>query len=65
MVNSCGQLNYSVPMQAATVGQFTIAFAHSYSSNWQLGLHESSVEETTPHDKYAGCDLLSACILSR
>ena len=65
MVNSCGQLNYSVPMQAYTVGQYTITFAHSYTSNWQLGLLESSGEETTLHEKYAGCDLLSACILSR
>ena len=24
-----------------TVGQFTITFAHSYTSNWQLGLLES------------------------
>ena len=46
-----------------TVGQFTITFAHSYTSNWQLGLLESSGEETT--EKYAGCDLLSAHILSR
>ena len=46
-----------------TVGQFTITFA--YTSNWQLGLLESSGEETTLHEKYAGCDLLSACILSR
>ena len=46
-----------------TVGQFTITFAHSYTSNWQLGLLESSGEETTLHEKYAGCDLLSACIL--
>ena len=60
MVNSCGQLNYIVPMQAYTVGQFTITFAHSYTSNWQLGLLESSGEETTLHEKYAGCDLLSA-----
>ena len=28
-----------------TVGQFTITFAHSYTSNWQLGLLESSGEE--------------------
>ena len=51
-----------------TVGQtghFTITFAHSYTSNWQLGLLESSGEETILHEKYAGCDLLSACILSR
>ena len=48
-----------------TVGQFTITFAHSYTSNWQLGLLESSGEETTLHEKYAGCDLLFACILSR
>ena len=48
-----------------TVGQFAITFAHSYTSNWQLGLLESSGEETTLHEKYAGCDLLSACILSR
>ena len=50
MVNSCGQLNYSVPMQAYTVGQFTITFAHSYTSNWQFGLLESSGEETTLHE---------------
>ena len=48
-----------------TVGQFTITFANSYTSNWQLGLLESSGEETTLHEKNAGCDLLSACILSR
>ena len=46
-------------------GQFTITFAHSYTSNWQLGPLESSGEETTLHEKYAGCDLLSARILSR
>ena len=47
------------------VGQFTITFAHSYTSNWQLGLLESPSEETILHEKYAGCDLLSACISSR
>ena len=45
-----------------TVGQFTITFAHSYTSNWQIGLLESSGEESTLHEKYAGCDLLSARI---
>ena len=54
MVISCAQLNYSVPMQAYTVGQFTITFAHSYTSNRQLVLLESSGEETTLHEKYAG-----------
>ena len=29
----------------STVGQITITFAHSYTSNWQLGLPESSGEE--------------------
>ena len=48
-----------------SVGQFTITFVHSYISNWQLGLLESSGEETTLHEKYAWCDLLSARILSR
>ena len=48
-----------------TVGQFTITFVHSYTSSWKLGLLESSEEETILHEKYAGCDLLSACILSR
>ena len=48
-----------------TVGQLTITFAHSYTSNWQLGVVDSSGEETTLHEKYAGCDLLSACILIR
>ena len=48
-----------------TVGQFPITFAHSYTSNWQFGLLESSGEETTLHEKCAGCDLVSACILSR
>ena len=37
-----------------TVGHFTITFAHSYTINWQLGLLESSGEETTLHEKYAG-----------
>ena len=48
-----------------TVGQFTITFAHSYTSNVQLGLLESPGEETILYENYAGCDLLSACILSR
>ena len=48
-----------------TVGQFAIIFAHSYTSNWQLGLLELSGEETILREKYAGRDLLSACILSR
>ena len=48
-----------------TVGQFTITFAHSYTSNWQLGLLETSGEETILREKYAGCDLSSAYILSR
>ena len=43
-----------------TVGQFTITFAHSYTSYWQLGLLETSGEETILREKYAGCDLLSA-----
>ena len=47
-----------------TEGQFTITFGHSYTSNWQLSLLESSGEETILDEKYAGCDL-SACILSR
>ena len=37
-----------------TVGKFTITFAHYYTSNWQLGLLESSVEELILHEKYAG-----------
>ena len=66
MVNSCIYHNYNVPMQAySTVGQFTITFAHSYTSYWQLGLLETSGEETILREKYAGCNLLSACILSR
>ena len=60
MVNRCGQLNYSVPMQAYTVGQFTITFAHSYTSNWQLGLLESSGEETILHEKI--CWVRSVCL---
>ena len=60
MVNSCGHLNYSAPIYKPTVGQFTITFAHSYTSNWQLGLLESSGEETILHEKYARCYLLSA-----
>ena len=44
----------------STVGQFTITFAHSYISNWQLGLLESSGEETILYEKYPGYDLLSA-----
>ena len=43
-----------------TVGQFTITLSDSYTSNWQLGLLESPEEEIILHEKYAGCDLLSA-----
>ena len=64
MVNSCVYHNYNVPMKP-TVGQFTITFAHSYTSYWQLGLLKTSGEETILREKYAGCELLSACILSR
>ena len=39
----------------STVGQFTTTFAHSYTSNWQLGHLESSGEETILHEKYAVC----------
>ena len=34
-----------------TVGQFTITFAHSYTSYWQLGLLETSGEETIFREK--------------
>ena len=44
-----------------TIGQFTITFAHSYTSNWQLGLLESPGEETTIHEKYAGA---ISCLLA-
>ena len=64
MVNSRGHL-ITVFLCKFTVGQFTITFAHPYTSNWQLGLLESSREETILLEKYAGRDLLSACILSR
>ena len=57
----------SVFLCKPTVGQFTITFAHSYTStcNWKLCLLEPSGEKTILHEKYAGCDLLSTCILSR
>ena len=55
----------SVFLCKPTVGQFTITFAHSYTSNWKLCLLESSGEKTIFHEKYAGCDLLSFCILRR
>ena len=55
----------TVFLRKPIVGQFTITFAHSYTSNLQLGLLESPGEETTLHEKYAGCDPLSARILSR
>ena len=64
MVNSCVYHNYNVPMQAYCRA-VTITFAHSYTSYWQLGLLETSGEETILREKYAGCDLLSAYILSR
>ena len=44
-----------------TVGQFTITFAHSYTSNWQLGLLESSGEETTLHQNMLGA---ISCLLA-
>ena len=43
-----------------TVGQFTITLLILIKVTGN-----SSGEETTLHEKYAGCDLLSACILSR
>ena len=55
----------TVDLCKPTVGQFNITFAHSYTSNGQLSLLELSGEETILHKRYAGCDLLSACILSR
>ena len=64
MVNSRGHL-ITVFLCKFTVRQFTITFAYSYTSNKQLGLLESSGEETILLEKYAGCDLLSACLLSR
>ena len=50
----------TVSLCKPTAGQFAITFAHSYTSNWLLGLLESSGEETTLREKYAGCDLMSA-----
>ena len=64
MVNSGVYHNYNVPMQAYCRAVYHY-FAHSYTSYWQLGLLETSGEETILREKYAGCDLLSACILSR
>ena len=37
-----------------TVGQFNISFAHCYTINWQLGLLESSGEETILHKNMVG-----------
>ena len=38
----------------AILGQFTFTFAHSYTSNWQLGLLESSGQETILHENMLG-----------
>ena len=38
----------------STVGQFTITFAHSLISNWQLGVLVSSGEETIFHENMLG-----------
>ena len=44
-----------------TVGQFTITFAHSYTSNWQLGLLETSGEETILRENMLGA---ISCLLA-